>query len=134
MNDPDPQDNIRRLENYSRAAVDRRRHQGLVDHGGGGGNDGDMEERVARLERDVGDIKTMLGALAPKIERMDATLIAVLPTLVTKAEIERISTTLPHLATKADLAEKPSKTYLWTVLGVLLATILAAAALGAALK
>ena len=30
------------------------------------------------------------------------------------------ATALPHLATKADLAEKPSKAYLWGVLAVLL--------------
>ena len=31
-----------------------------------------------------------------------------------------LATTLPYLATKADLGEKPSKTYMWGVLAVLL--------------
>ena len=32
----------------------------------------------------------------------------------------RIDAQLPYLATKADLAEKPSKTYMWGILAVLL--------------
>ena len=34
--------------------------------------------------------------------------------------IIRIDATMPHLATKAELAEKPSKTYMWGILGVLI--------------
>jgi hypothetical protein len=31
-----------------------------------------------------------------------------------------LTATLPHLATKAELAEKPGKTYMWGILAVLL--------------
>lgn len=61
---------------------------------------GQIEARLDRLEEDVREIKAMLAGLVPIIHRIDAT--------------------LPHLATKAELAEKPGKTYLWMVLGVLI--------------
>lgn len=35
-----------------------------------------------------------------------------------------LAATLPHLATKAELADKPSKAYLWLALGVLVTAIL----------
>ncbi|MGE0225119.1 MAG: hypothetical protein AB7F35_21220 [Acetobacteraceae bacterium] len=46
----------------------------------------EMKSAVARLEEGLTDVRIMLS-------RMDAQ--------------------FPHLATKADLAEKPSKAYLW---------------------
>jgi len=49
-----------------------------------------LEATTSRLEMSVVRIETMLAA------------------------------TLPHLATKADLAEKPGKTYMWGILAVLL--------------
>jgi hypothetical protein len=39
-----------------------------------------------------------------------------------KSDTSAIMTTLAHLATKAELAEKPSKAYLWGVLAALIAT------------
>ena len=51
------------------------------------------------------DVKTTLARLEPMIVRIDATLTA----------------TLPHLATKTELAGKPGKAYLWGVLAVLIA-------------
>jgi len=51
------------------------------------------------------DVKATLARLEPMIGRIDATLTA----------------TLPHLATRAELAEKPGKAYLWGVLAVLIA-------------
>ena len=59
-----------------------------------------MEARVARLEDDMREVKAVLTRIEPLIIRIDAT--------------------MPHLATKAELAEKPSKTYMWGVLGVLI--------------
>jgi hypothetical protein len=69
-------------------------------------------DRLDHLERDVGEIKTLLARLEPMIIRIDAT--------------------LPHLATKAELtgevgklsialADKPGKTYLATAIGILIA-------------
>jgi hypothetical protein len=73
----------------------------------GGPYDPAMEARVSRLEEDMREVRATL----PRME----------------AAIIRIEATLPHLATKADLAQlevkladKPSKTYMWGILAVLL--------------
>ncbi len=60
--------------------------------------------------------------------RIEAMLAATLPHLATKAEIA----VLPHLATRAQVAELPTKPYLWAVLGVLVASILGAFGAGLA--
>ena len=59
------------------------------------------ELRLDHLEEDTREIKATLARLEPMIIRIDAT--------------------LPHLATKAELADKPGKVYLATAIGVLLA-------------
>ena len=61
---------------------------------GGGPYDRGMEARISRLEEDMREIKSAVGRLE--------------------------AATLPHLATKAELAEKPGKTYRWGILTVLL--------------
>jgi hypothetical protein len=73
----------------------------------GGPYDPLMEARASRLEEDIREVRTTQS-------RMEAAII-------------RIEATLPHLATKADLAQlevkladKPSKTYMWGILAVLL--------------
>jgi hypothetical protein len=71
---------------------------------GGGHYDPVMEIRVSRLEEDMRDMKSSMTRLEMTTVRIETMLAA----------------TLPHLATKADLAEKPSKTYMWGVLAVLL--------------
>ena len=103
--------------------------EALANHGGGP-HPPDMEERVARLETDVGEIKRLLGdQLMPMMIRID----------------ERLNGSMSQMATKADLAtakgevleklaEKPGKSYLWTVLAVLVGAILAAVAAGVSLK
>ncbi len=53
-----------------------------------------MEDRVTRMEDDMRDVKSVLSRLEPMIIRIDATL----------------TSTLPHLATKADLAEQRIET------------------------
>jgi ferric-dicitrate binding protein FerR (iron transport regulator) len=70
----------------------------------GGPYDPAMETRVARL---VDDMRETCSAIA----RLEATTVRIETML---------AATLPHLATKADLAEKPSKAYMWGVLAVLL--------------
>jgi hypothetical protein len=70
------------------------------------------EDRLGRLEEDVREIKTTLAGLVPIIHRIDAQ--------------------LPYLATKAELADKPSHGYLWGVMAAMVgaqAVALAAAAL-----
>jgi hypothetical protein len=58
------------------------------------------EIRLDHLEEDMREIKATLARLEPMIIRIDAQ--------------------IPHLATKAELAEKPGKVYLATAIGVLL--------------
>ena len=57
----------------------------------------DLNARVSVLQTDMADVKLMLA-------RME----------------ERLNATLPRLATKADLAEKQNKTYLWGIMAALL--------------
>ena len=63
-----------------------------------------MEARITRLEEDMRDVKSAVA-------RLEATTIEI------KA---MLAATLPHLATKAELAEKPGKLYMWGILAVLL--------------
>jgi len=65
-----------------------------------------LEARVGRLEEDMREVRATLGQMLPILVRIDTTL----PHLATKAELQ---------ALRVELAEKPSKTYLWAVLAVL---------------
>lgn len=110
---------VTNLQDHRRALDETRRK---LDGGGGGPHPPDMEQRVAKLESEVGEIK---GLLADKI----------MPMLI------RIDERTTHMASKSDtealraeLGDKPGKTYMWAVLGVLVATILAAVAVGASIK
>jgi hypothetical protein len=87
------------------------------------------ELRVERVEEDIRDIKAALTRLEPLITRID----------------ERLNTELPHLATKAELADlraelltqladKPGKIYLRTVFGALIVAYAAGLAGLAVLK
>jgi hypothetical protein len=71
---------------------------------GGGPYDPGMEARISRLEADMRDVKSAVARLEATTIRIEAMLAA----------------TLPHLATKAELAEKPGKTYMWGILAALL--------------
>lgn len=70
-----------------------------------------LATRMTRVEGDVHDIRDTLTELKVMVARMDARLDAQLPHLATKAEIAEL---------RAELAEKPGKTYMWGILGVLL--------------
>ena len=77
----------------------------------------------------MSEVKSTLGQMLPMLVRIDSMLTATLPHLATKAEVADlrtevsiIRTDIQHLATKAELAEKPSKAYLWGVLAALVAT------------
>lgn len=82
--------------------------------------DPSMELRITRLEDDMRDVK---GA----VSRLETSLADV------RQSVTRIETmfaaTIPHLATKADLADKPGKAYLWAVLLTAYASGLAALAI-----
>ena len=88
-----------------------------------------LETRVSRLESDVHEIKGTMGRLELLVTEIKATLEATLPHLATKAELSDMraewKSDLAQLRTevadvKTDLAEKPSKTYMWGVLTALL--------------
>jgi hypothetical protein len=96
MSDPSPL--LNRI-----VAIERR-----LDAGGGGPHDPHTEARRGRLGRGVSDIKAILTRLEPMIVRIDAQF----PHLATKAEVAEL---------RADIADKPSRTYLWGVLAALLA-------------
>jgi hypothetical protein len=100
--------------------------------------DPSMEARVARLEEDMREVKAVLGRLEPIIVRMDSVITATLPTLATKAELAELRSDLKAeiagvrsdlnadiAAVRSDLvvqlADKPTKTYMWGILGVLTA-------------
>lgn len=102
-----------------------------VANAGGGGDDGGMDARVTRLEADMADVKQILGRLEPKVAEIHAFMAATLPTLATKTDLAllRADVNKDIGDLKAALAEKPSKTYLWTVMAAFSAAILAAAAL-----
>ncbi|MEO9188718.1 MAG: hypothetical protein ABI224_01765 [Acetobacteraceae bacterium] len=60
-----------------------------------------------------------LTRLELAIARIEAMLAATIPHLATKAQVAELGAEL-----RAELAEKPSKAYLWLVLGVLVTAIL----------
>jgi hypothetical protein len=78
---------------------------------GGQPYDPSMEARLARLEEDMRDVKASLHDVREAVIRLEALFTATVPHLATKADV---------LATRADLAEKPSKAYMWGILAVLL--------------
>ena len=83
----------------------------------------DLGVRVSRLEDDVHDIKATMRNLEQIVVRIEATLNATLPHLATNAELADLRTEMADMRgdLKAELADKPSKTYMWGVLTALLA-------------
>ena len=105
----------------------------------------ELEPRVVRPEDEMRDVKATLARLEPMIVRIDATLTTTLPHLATKAELANLRSEMTggmaelrsemtgkiadlrsemtggFSALRGDLAEKPSKAYLWGVLAVLIA-------------
>jgi hypothetical protein len=95
-----------------------------------------MEERVSRVEEGMREFKSAIGELQTTSNRLEATTVRLEERMgrveIGIAEIKAmLAATLPHLATKAELAElrsemvagfadKPSKTYMWGILAVLL--------------
>ena|SRR5947199_1604490 len=65
-----------------------------------------LEWRVSRLEEEMREVKATLAQILSIVVRIEATL----PHLATKAELAEL---------RAELAEKPSRAYLWGVLAVL---------------
>ena len=103
---------------------------------GDGGYDRSMEERASRVEDNINEMKSSIrrleettgelrqttnelrettNRLEHAIVRMEAKLDATLPHLATKAEVGALRTEMV-----AGFSDKPSKTYMWGILAVLL--------------
>jgi hypothetical protein len=66
-----------------------------------------MGNRVSRLEDGMLDAKGSVGRLELAVAEL-------------KVMVARIDAQIPYLATKADLADKPGKAYMWGILAALL--------------
>jgi hypothetical protein len=88
-----------------------------------------MENRVARLEDDMRDVKSTLSRLEPLIIRIDATLTSTLPHLATRAELANLRSEMNE-----KFGDVPTKTYLWGLIGVLITAYAAGLAALAVLK
>ncbi len=82
-----------------------------------------VEPRLARVETDMRDLRQDVKELLAMVGQIQATL----PHLATHAQVAELRTEL-----RAGLADKPGKVYLWAVLGVLVATIVASYGAGLA--
>jgi hypothetical protein len=92
------------------------------------------EDRLGRLEEDVHEIKTTLVSLVPMLNRIDERLNTALPHLATKAELAELRTELIDRTGELgrQLTDKPGRGYLWGVMAAMVgaqAVALAAAAL-----
>jgi hypothetical protein len=74
-----------------------------------------MEARVSRLEEEMREERAGRARLEAAVLRVETILTTVLPHLATKADIAELRAEL-----RGELAEKPSKTYMWGILAVLL--------------
>jgi hypothetical protein len=66
-----------------------------------------MEARVSRLKDSMLDVKGSVVRLESVVAEL-------------KVMVARIEAQIPYLATKADLADKPGKAYMWGILAALL--------------
>ena len=73
-----------------------------------------MEARVSRLENGMQEVVAAVGRIESAMAEVKRTVDDL------RVVAARIETQLPYLATKADLAGKPSKSYMWGILAVLL--------------
>jgi hypothetical protein len=106
---------------------------------GGGPYDPALEARVSRLEEDMRESRTAWSRAEASLARIEATL----PHLATKAHVAELRAEMEQRITgvevtigrvETQLAEKPGRTYLWGILGVLLAAYACGLAALAVLK
>jgi hypothetical protein len=74
-----------------------------------------MEARVSRLEADMRDEQAARARLEAAVLRIETILTTTLPFLATKADVAELRADI-----EAKLADKPGKTYMWGILAVLL--------------
>ena len=87
-----------------------------LERGFGGPYDPSVEPRLARVEADMRDLRQDMKELLAMVGQIQATL----PHLATKAQVAELRAEL-----RDEFAGKPSKLYMWGVLGVLVAAIMA---------
>jgi hypothetical protein len=86
-----------------------------------------MEARVSQLEEGMRDVQSTIGRLDDRMDRLEDRMSRI-ALAVARIEV-MLAATLPHLATKAEVAElrtelvagfadKPGKTYMWGILAV----------------
>lgn len=85
----------------------------------GGPYDPLMEARVSRLEEDMREEKAARSRMEAAIIRIETMLTSTLPHLATKADLADVKTELKTDIARLD-ADKPGKTYMWGILAVLL--------------
>ena len=112
--DPSLEARVTRLE------YDRQDMQGAISQLGA--NVAHQNERLGRVESEVTQLNERLGRVEIAVAEIKTLLLATLPHLTTKADIAEVRS--EATAMKAELinqlSEKPSKTYMWGVLAVLL--------------
>jgi hypothetical protein len=87
-----------------------------------------LDERLGRLEATTERLDGRIGRLEAGFARLEALFTATLPHLATKEDIAM----LPHLATKEEVAKLPTKGYMWGVLAVLITAMYGAFGAGLA--
>jgi uncharacterized coiled-coil protein SlyX len=109
----------------------------MVEGSGGQPYPSDLEARVSRLEGEMSELRAILVRLEAGIARLDERM-GRLEERMTRLEgqmtglEERVDATLPHLATKEQVALLPTRTYMWGVLGVLITAMFGAFGAGLA--
>ena len=102
---------------------ERPRSDGVAGRGGGGDNGG-MDQRLAKLESEMQEVKGSLQRIEPAIARIDGFLHARLPELVTKADL---STEMKKIGD--ELGKKPDFGTVIAMMALLCAAILGTLAL-----
>jgi hypothetical protein len=76
---------------------------------------GRLDDRMGTLEERMGRLEDRMSRIELAVARIEAMLAATLPHLATKAEVAELRTEMV-----AGFADKPGKTYMWGILAVLL--------------
>ena len=76
---------------------------------------GRLEATTGKLDERMGRLEERIGRVELAVVRIEALLAATLPHLATKAEVADLRTDMV-----AGFADKPGKTYMWGILAVLL--------------
>ena len=76
---------------------------------------GRLDDRMGTLEERMGRLEDRMSRIELAVARIEAMLAATLPHLATKAEVAELRTEMV-----AGFADKPGKTYMWGILAVFL--------------